>query len=354
MSATAGSSAHRLSEIVQALERWLSARLGEELCVSDLHRHTEGFSWETFTLTAAPRDAPPRGRLGLVIRRQPIDGVLAPYDAVREFENHVSIEAVVKAPIPHVLWLERDPDVLERPFYVMERVDGIVPDPDDVDPFAGADAMSIGADFVHALADIHAVSPGLLPGLRGTPPADGTDPCQRAVDHWRGLYRSSVLVEIPAVDLALTTLERNPVPTEDEVLCHGDYRLGNFVVSDGRVAAVLDWELAHVGDPAEDLTWAAMRAFRGRSGRVGHMFTEDEFYRGYEDLTGRTISRDRRCFWTVLNHVKAIAIYLRGCQAYEQGRSNDLRLAAMGHRCRYLVEELLHHVDDMRGTAVRS
>ncbi|MFW6031073.1 MAG: phosphotransferase family protein [Myxococcota bacterium] len=326
------------------LAAWLAGRLGSCVAIEDLRRPSVGFSWETFTFLARWPDPTGVREQGLVVRRQPADGVLAPYDVQHQYHVHAAIAGVVEAPIPPVWWLEMDPNILGAPFYVMERAEGVVPEPDDDEPFAPAVRASIGEQFVDALADIHGVAPGLIAPLVAEGPSSPGDAPLAAVERWERFYRDARLHDIPAMRLALGWLRRHQASSGRLALCHGDYRLGNFVVDDDRITAILDWELAHIGDPYEDLTWAAMRAFQGRSRLVGQLLSKEDFYELYAKRTGLRRDPDVERFWTILNHVKAVAIYLRGCQAFEQGRTDDVRLAAMGHRCRYLLQELMTHV----------
>ena len=67
---------------------------------------------------------------------------------------------------------------------------------------------------------------------------------------------------------------------------HGDYRTGNFLESGGRITAILDWELVHLGDPLEDLGWVCMRSFRGRSPYMCHLIERPRLYERYEELSG--------------------------------------------------------------------
>ncbi|MEO5840410.1 MAG: phosphotransferase [Acidimicrobiales bacterium] len=154
-------------------------------------------------------------------------------------------------------------------------------------------------------------------------------------------YESSTIREVPAIRAALAWARNNVATSDLLVLCHGDYRTGNYLLRDGRIVGVLDWELAHVGDPVDDLAWAALPAFRGRSSLVGHMLSEHDFLDTYRRITGVEVSADTLRFWSVINHVKAASIFLRGTRAFEDGRSNDLRLAMLGHRSTKLLADLL-------------
>jgi aminoglycoside phosphotransferase (APT) family kinase protein len=234
------------------------------------------------------------------------------------------------------------------PFYAMDQVEGIVPVQwrgDDPSVFPDdATRQQIGVEFIDTLAAIHAIDwraarlDALLPGP-GT-----TDPGTAEIDRWERFLDDAVTVEVPLLRAALGWCRRNRATSDRVVLCHGDYRIGNFMVADGHLVAVFDWELAHLGDPAEDLAWAGLRLFRGRSPLVSQLLPLDEARRRYGERTGLSVDDDVLRFWTVLGMIRAAVPHVRAATTFEQGRSGDLRLAAMGHQSlhilRHLAEEL--------------
>jgi aminoglycoside phosphotransferase (APT) family kinase protein len=103
---------------------------------------------------------------------------------------------------------------------------------------------------------------------------------------------------------------------------------------------VLDWEFAHVGDPLQDLAFTELRLFRGRSPLVCRLLPAEEYHALYTERTGIDVDPEILRFWKVVALVRAVAVYVRGCQAFEQRRTDDLRLARMGHRATFLLREL--------------
>src|SRR5262250_974469 len=147
---------HADDPLAPRLERFLAARLGTPAHITQLERSTEGFSQETFVFDVETAS----GRHGFVAKREPIAGLLEPYDLEPEFRvlHALSDDAL---PSPRTPWFERDPAVLERPFYVMERLPGDVPipatKPDGAAPFDDAARAVLGPEVVEALARLHAV-----------------------------------------------------------------------------------------------------------------------------------------------------------------------------------------------------
>jgi aminoglycoside phosphotransferase (APT) family kinase protein len=327
----------------ERLAAWFGDRLDADAVEIDgIVHHSDGFSWQTYTLTVCWRRDGETATRGFAIRREPEDGVLAPYDVNAQYALHRALTAQPGLPVPALYWLETDPSVLGMPFYVMERIEGTVPSPMARQPFATDAAPAIGAQFVDILATIHEIDWRALAVAHLAPATN--DPFGAAcaeIDKWERFHTSGMIREVPAIRAALAWA-RDHVATSDRlVLCHGDYRTGNFLLRDGTIVGILDWELARVSDPVDDLAWAALPAFRGRSGLVGHLLAEREFLERYERRSGLEFAGDAFRFWTVINHVRAAAIFLRGSRAFEDGRSRDLRLAALGHRSTQLLADLL-------------
>ncbi len=345
------------ADLATVIGPWLGERLGVEVVdVVDVHRRTEGFSWQTYTFGIDCRgDDGRRHRRGIALRRQPEDGLLAPYDIVGQYRLH---EALLRTtvPVPALIGLELDPALLGMPFYAMEKVEGTVPvqwQGNDPTIFPDeATRRDIGNQFVDALVRIHQVDwraerlHELLtgPGDTDTDSDLGTDPGTAEIDRWERFLDDATLVEVPLLRAAIGWCRRNLATSEHVVLCHGDYRIGNFMLADQQIVAVFDWELAHLGDPVEDLAWAGLRLFRGRSPLVSQLLPLDEVLTRYTDQTGMHVDDDVLRFWTVLGMVKAAAPHLRAASAFESGRSSDVRLAAMGHQSlhvlRHLADEL--------------
>lgn len=336
------------------LRPWLARHLEtDDVEIDQIRRHAEGWSWQTYTFRI--RWADPAGEtreLALALRREPEDGLLAPYDTEAQYELHAAIERETRIPVPRLRWLERDPSVLGMPFYVMDRVDGHVPvqwRPDDPKAFPTPQARTrIGHDFVDLLAELHAADwRALLPG--DPSPEDPEAAARAQIDHWQAYYEDNAVRAVPLLEEAIAWLRGHVAVSGRTTVNHGDYRIGNFMIGDdGRINAVFDWELAHVGDPVEDLAWAGLRLFRGRSPLWSHLLDRDAFLARYRERAGLEVPDEVLRFWTVLCFVKASASHLRAARAFEDARSDDLRLAAMGHQVLYVLKQLRDELRTLR------
>jgi len=211
-------------DLVARLERFLAPRLGSDARVTRLERSTEGFSQETFVFDVeAAREC-----RGFVAKREPVAGLLEPYDLEPEFRV---LHALSDDPLPspRTPWFERDPAVLERPFYVMERLLGDVPIPaaraDGSPPLDDATRAVLGPEVVDALARLHAVDwRALRLDFLGVPAGDAA---ARELARWDDRIGRSGLPVHPALAEALLWLRRHAPTTDETTLVHGDYRLGN-------------------------------------------------------------------------------------------------------------------------------
>jgi Ser/Thr protein kinase RdoA (MazF antagonist) len=134
-------------------------------------------------------------------------------------------------------------------------------------------------------------------------------------------------------ELALAELSASPPPPRDPVLVHGDYRLGNLVVGPEGLRAVLDWELTHAGNPAEDLGWLCVKAWRfGAAGAVAGLGAREELLGAYRAAGGADISPDELRWWEILGTLRWGVICLTQARAHLSGAHRSVELAAIGRR----------------------
>ncbi|MGW4480298.1 phosphotransferase family protein [Rhodococcus triatomae] len=194
------------------------------------------------------------GARSWVLRRPPYGHVLpSAHDMVREF---TVIEALggTAVPVPRAVHLCEDTDVLGAPFYLMELVDGVaVGTPEQAEALTAAERRRLGFDFADTLAALHAIDPATV-GLAEFGRADGY--LERQLRRWERQWEASRTVHRPEVDDLLVRLRNSLPDSRFPGIVHGDVKLDNVLVdpSDrGRVTAVLDWEMATLGDTLADV-----------------------------------------------------------------------------------------------------
>ena len=239
-------------------------------------------------------------------------------------------------PVPAVLGATDDEAVLGRRAIAVERLEGetvprrLLRD----DRWATARSALVGQTAA-ALAAVHRVDPATAPHLRQDDP----------VAQLRQLH-DAVGGPHPVLEVALRWLEANRPPAVPPAVVHGDARLGNLLVGDEGLVALLDWELAHLGDPAEDLAWACVKAWRfGRAEPALGLGSVEELLEAYEGAGGGVVDEDRLRWWLVLGTLRWGVICELQVAQHLSGRTSSVELAAIGRR----VCETEHDLLDLLG-----
>lgn len=317
-------------------EARIHARLGDFLQQQTGHRWTlgafmryaVGFSWITFGFTAQEEG---QAKRGLILRLGPPYGLFAPYSALPQHAALKLLEGTA-VPAPRSYWWSDDASILGAPFFISERVAGSAPVPwvsGSSSDFEASYRQNIGAQFVSALAGLHSVEWLGRAGFEN----DGTtrdNAALRQVERWEQNFSRWTLRSYPMLGWAFRWLSRS-LPVAPRVsLVHGDYRLGNFLEQGGRITAILDWELVHLGDPHEDLGWAFLPQYSGGSGLICRLLAKDVFIAQYEREAGFKVDPASLQFYLVFSLVKLAITHIAAVRCYEDGRFNDLRMPAMG------------------------
>lgn len=296
----------------------LATLLGGPVRVSGLRRLTGGASRETWSFEAAPERGPARR---LVLRRDP-PGAARDGRMAREA---AAVPAAGRAGVPVAALVDHGTDdaVVGSPYLISEHVEGetiarrLLRD----DRYATARA-GLAGELGRVLARIHAVPLDEVPGL------EPLDPLQHLRDTYDGLGEP-----LPTVEIALRRLaERQPEPSRP-ALVHGDFRTGNLIVDERGLRAVIDWEGVHRGDPAEDLGWCCVKAWRfGSALPAGGFGTVDELLDGYAEVAGTRPDPARVRWWQLYG----TAWWALGCRLMAQrhlsGETRSVELAAVGRR----------------------
>ena len=254
----------------------------------------------TFSLIAGGRSnltfrVTDAGGRHLVLRRPPMGAVLATaHDMAREYRI-ISAVGASTVPVPPALALCTEVDVNGAPFYVMDFVDGVVlgdagSGEDKFDAAAGRRTME---HMIEVIADLHTVDVDAI-GLGDL--AKKEDYLGRQLKRWRGQWEKSKQRELPSMESSYDLLVDMKPQQRYTGIVHGDYRLGNVLLApEGRVAAVLDWELCTLGDTLADIGYLLNNWPEAGAGSptlsvvLAGCPSKEEFLAIYTERTGREV-----------------------------------------------------------------
>jgi aminoglycoside phosphotransferase (APT) family kinase protein len=186
------------------------------------------------------------------------------------------------------------------------------------------------SQLAEALAGIHAIDPTMLEGVLPQPAGDSA---RAQISEWERQL-DQIGEPLPAVELGLRWLRANAPEPARPRLVHGDFRLGNFIVDERGLAAVIDWELAHLGDPAEDIGWLCIRSWRfgNDERRLAGIGDLDEFLEAYAAAGGQPVERAQTYYWEAFGNVKWAVICARQAHDHLTGTRRSHELASLGRR----------------------
>ncbi|MFQ5471744.1 MAG: phosphotransferase [Dehalococcoidia bacterium] len=343
-----------LGDIQARLSSWFSGKLStaRDLSLSGLDRPSGGLSNETIFGRLSWREDDRDLSRNLVIRLEPKDFQVFPdYDLSRQF-NIMSRLAETPVPVPPVLWLEEDADILGNPFYVMERIDGEIAS--EVPPYhtfglcfdaSPERRAAMWRNGIEAMAAIHSLDWEKLGLSFMAVPTGGANALDPQLVYYESFFNWAKGQEPqPVLDAALAWLKKNRFTPSRVSLCWGDSRLPNLIFRDDRVVGVLDWEMAFLGDPEADLAWWIFQDWQHSEGygipRLEGFPGPEETVRYYEELTGRRV--EHYLYHEVMAAFRFGVIMLRVAERMKaQGIPTPTRNFASNNPCTQRLASLL-------------
>ncbi|BAM91019.1 hypothetical protein S58_50400 [Bradyrhizobium oligotrophicum S58] len=315
------------------LSRCVAAFMPGATGVSGAAKLSGGASQETWRFDIVH----PEGDIGAILRRSPRGYGAAPGRAAGLDNEAVLMRLAYAAgvPSPEVLCVLRPADDLGTGF-IMRRVEGetiarkILRDVD----YAEA-RPRLARQLGGIAARIHGIARDALPDLREM---NATTEIAEIAREYRSFDWPR-----PVFDLALRWLSQNdPGPSAEVTLVHGDFRNGNLIIGPDGVRAVLDWELAHLGDPMEDLGWICVNSWRfGEIDKpVGGFGSREELFGGYE-AAGRKVDAVRVKFWEVMGTLRWGVMCCGMMQRFRIGPDHSMERAMIGRRASETEIDLL-------------
>jgi aminoglycoside phosphotransferase (APT) family kinase protein len=301
------------------------------LTLTDFAHSAGGWSHEIYLFYANWTEDGRAMRQGFCLRKDPGAGLLRELSSLREQYRVIKALEATPAPTPKAYWYEEDTSLLGGPFFVMEKVEGEVPNPwSRAGKQFYAEAAKRGKlphSFVEALAALHNLdwrAAGL--DFIGVP-GPGRDFILREITKWESLIHQSIRKPEPALTELLMWLKANAPEASRLAFVHGAYRTGNLIVKDDAIAAVIDWELQVIGDPMYDVAYVLSDLNREGSPLLSCVVERDFFLDYYQQLTGIAVDLEVCRYYDILYMMRSTAFWLSASGLFAEGRNKDLRLA---------------------------
>jgi aminoglycoside phosphotransferase (APT) family kinase protein len=317
------------AELGRCVASWCPGATG----VVNSIRLSGGASQETWSFDITH----PNGLIGAILRRAPQGYGAAPSRAAGLGAEAALMQQAFEAgvPSPQVLHVLQPEDGLGTGF-IMHRVEGeTIPRKILRDAQFASARPKLARQLGKVLAGIHGLPLAQLPELRRMTASGEIADLER---EYRGFDWPR-----PVFELALRWLRaRDPGPPQEVTLVHGDFRHGNLMIGPEGVRAVLDWELAHLGDPMEDLGWICVNSWRfGEIDHpVGGFGSREELFAGYA-AAGRRVDPDRVTFWEVMGTLRWGVMCCGMMQRFRTGPDHSMERAMIGRRASETEIDLL-------------
>jgi aminoglycoside phosphotransferase (APT) family kinase protein len=319
---------------VAKMHTWLRPFINEDQ-LPEVMQFRSGASNLTYLLSYSERD--------LVLRKPPVGTKAASaHDMKREYLIQSRLQSVYPL-VPKMIALCDDQSIMGSDFYVMERVEGEIFRRDIPAGITAADISVMADSLINGLVQLHAVDSSILKELN-----KGAGYVQRQVEGWSKRYRNALTDDVPAAEKLMAWLAANQPDDVDSCIIHGDWRIDNVVfdLANARIAGVLDWELATVGDPLMDLGSAlaywvdrddesAFASLRRQPSHLPGMPTREEFLQRYLQLSGRKCADFT--FYEVFGLFRLAVIIQQIWARFRAGQTTNPAFAGFGDAVNTLI-----------------
>lgn len=299
-----------INTLVDALASDLSLLLGARE-ISNLRRLTGGASRETWRFDAD-------GSSFVLQRVRP--GTIG---GLKQEPSVLVMAARHGVPVPELVFDGSASDALTQPFMIVRAVEGeTIARKIQRDDAFGLARQNFCRDAGTALAKLHGIDVQEVSGLEDE---DQVERYREVLDFLNEPH--------PTFELVFKWLKAHQPESRRRTIVHGDFRLGNLMIGPRGIEAVLDWELAHLGDPMEDLGWLCVKAWRfGGAQPVAGLGSYDDLFSAYEEHSGVKVDHDVVRWWQVLGTLKWGIICISQASTHLSGVIRSHELAAIGRR----------------------
>ena len=287
--------------------------------IVDLSRPSLGRSREQWLFDAVWPTGDGEEREPLILRRDPLGG-LVETERAQEFNLLKALEES-GVPSPKVRWLDASGTWFGRPSLIMHRERGA----SDYFILNGERPLEVRVDLAGQLCDllasVHQVDWKAL-GVDSVLEDPGPWASRAELSRFVETLHEDELEPYPELELAIGWLAQHAPRSQATVLVHADYKPGNVLFEDDRIVALLDWELAHLGDPLEDLGWIT-QPLREREHLIPGAWERPQLIERYSAATGFDVDPGALRWWNVFSTFKTAVLQVSGLRSYLEGRSDE-------------------------------
>ena len=323
------------------LEAYLSSQTHTPVTITDMMPLAGGASRESWLLVAHINGVPNK-----MVLRKDYPTQMNELSLTRAQEYRLMARAHENGVrVAKMRFICDDPDVLGLPFFLMDYVDGISVGRQVMKAPELAHARAILPEqLAEQLAHIHNMRVDDFDFLPRTP--QGISPTQAVIDEVYAVL-DNLGVKSPAFEFCLRWA-RNHAPQVDRItFVHGDFRIGNILVNEHGLSAVIDWEFGHIGDPREELGYICMRDWRFGNDHLhmGGLSPRERFILAYENYSGVTIDRSAVDWWEIIGNIRWGVICLAQAERHLSGADPSVELASLGRRSAEMQLEALRLIE---------
>lgn len=330
-------------QLLENLQVYLSEKLQSPVQITDAKPLAGGASRDTWLFTISVADETQKIILRRDLPTQMFDDALSRQQEFKlmsaAYEHGVTVAKM--------RWACEDETVLGSPFFIMDFVEGMSIGRKVIAlPELASARTVLPQQMAQELAKIHSLdmSEHQLDFL--VRPQEGRSPAEEAM-HQMLTILDDLGVNNPVWEWALRWAKNHQPEPNQLSFIHGDFRVGNLLVDETGLTAVIDWEFGHLGNPDEELGYLCMRDWRfGQNDKRAAGLTDREtFLKSYEEASGRTVSRDSVDWWELMGNIRWGIICMAQANRHLSGEEPSVELASLGRRSAEMQLESLRLIE---------
>ena len=297
---------------------YYSAFIGKEINLLSFERVFGGASRETYRIHLKDQS---NLEEKLILRRTQESSLIETSQSTEYLAYSAYQETSV--PVPLMIDINEDEKILGAPFMLMQQLEGVAASPFTPGVYA-PNEQKLGEQFWSILGEIAKkdTRDSFINQFENT----DTNLCyKRELDKWVGVVREDSISIEPILEAGIRKLyENKPKESKKKSLVHGDYRNGNFLFMEDKITGILDWEMAHIGDPLEDLAWALSPIWSWQDQKKpAYLIDRQEALSIWESSSGITIDYKDLRWWELFACVKGMAIWISAGNEFKTGKNID-------------------------------